>query len=315
MAQYLLVRPDDHLILGCDLTGCVLTPGSGGASATVSAPVSGPPGGACLTVTFPPQHVAEQLQDAAAGAAPPSGIWQTALAGSSRIAVALPPGASIPFTVSGLLTALGQFPVVSDGTSAPGRTAIEAPWRLVTAPRPAAGGTLQATHRPLPLAHGGVTGLWRTSIASAQAASPLLLAPADTGAAAAADPPFSISLARTNRMRLVTEAATQPISADRLELSTLGAWMHARGTWPSFSWNHELHQGRDVRIRIATQGTLYPTGHRATFVEYVERIISTGLGEVAVLQRVQTILIDAPFAAAPGDQAVTVRLHSADGDQ
>jgi hypothetical protein len=307
MAQYLLVRPDDHVILGCDLAGCVLTSGSGGAPATVSVPVSSPPGGASLTVTFPPQHVAEQVQNDRDEAAPRSGIWQTALAGSSRIAVALPPGASVPFTVSGLLTALGRFPVVSDGTSAPGKTAIEAPWRLVTAPRPAvAGGTLQATHRPLPLARGGVTGLWRTSIGSTQAASGLRLAPADTRAAAAADP-LPVSLAQIDRRQLVREAATQPISADRLELSTLGGWMHAWGTWPSFSWNHELHQGRDVRVRIATQGTLYPTGHRATFVEYVERIVSTGLGDVAVLQRVQTILIDAPFAAVPGDQAVTRR--------
>jgi len=70
--------------------------------------------------------------------------------------------------------------VVSDAAG----TAIEAPWRLVTAPHPpAAGGTLQAVHRPAPLASNGVTGLWHTSIVSPQDPSALLLVPADAGAA------------------------------------------------------------------------------------------------------------------------------------
>jgi hypothetical protein len=328
MVRYLLIRPDDHLIVGCDLVGCVLAPASdtGATPATVSAPAAGPPGGSArLVVTFPPQHVAEQLQDASVTAAPSSGTWQTALAGPSRLAVGLPPGASIPFTVSGLLTALGQYPVISDDTGAADSTAIEAPWRLVTSPHPPADDqTLQALHRPVPLDHGGVTGLWRTSIASPPApatpdtgggtsnqtgasAAAMRFVPTDTAAAAAAaaDPPFPISLAQTDRIRLVAEATKQPAVADRLELSAFGAWIHAWGSWPSFAWDHELHQGRDVRARIATQGTLYPTGHRATFTKYVERIISTGLGEVAVLQLTQTILIDNPLAAVPATEAVT----------
>lgn len=314
MVRYLLIRPDDHLIAGCDIIGCVLAPAPdpGAAPATISAPTVSPPGGSRLVVTFPPQHVAEELQDASASAAPPSGVWQTALAGPSRVAVALPPSASIPFTVSGLLTALGQYPVISDDTGAADGTAIEAPWRLVTTPHPAADdATLQARHRPLPLDHGGVSGLWRTSIAvpdtsaAPASVSTMRLVPADAVAAAADDPPFPISLARMDRMTLVAKAALQPALADRLELSAFGAWLHAWGSWPSFAWDHVLHQGRDVRVRLATQGTLYPTGHRATFVKYVERAISTGLGEVAVLQVFQTIYVDQPMATIPAGPDIT----------
>ena len=106
-------------------------------------------------------------------------------------------------------------------------------------------------------------------------------------------------------MTLVAKAAQQPALADRLELSAFGAWLHAWGSWPSFAWDHVLHQGRDVRVRLATQGTLYPTGHRATFVKYVERAISTGLGEVAVLQVFQTIYVDQPMATVPAGPDVT----------
>ena len=175
-------------------------PDPGAAPATISAPA----GGSRLVVTFPPQHVAEELQDASASAGPPSGVWQTALAGPSRVAVALPPGASIPFTVSGLLTALGQYPVISDDTGAADGTAIEAPWRLVTTPHPAADdATLQARHRPLPLDHGGVSGLWRTSIAVP-----------DTSAA-----PASVST-----MRLVPADAVAPPLTTRRSRSRWPGW-------------------------------------------------------------------------------------------
>lgn len=309
VVSYLLIRPGDHLIVGCDLVGCTFVPagpGPGPVSITASVP------GARLILTFPPQHLAEQLQDAAVTTAPPSGVWQSVLAGPSRIAVALPENASVPFTISGVLAALGQYPVISET----GSTAIEAPWRVVLTPLPAAGdAVLRALHRSLPLDHGGVIGVWHTTIGPPPApsggqgpdAAPSIiqLTPGDPGAAAASDPPFAISLGQADRVRLVAAAAQQPALADRLGLSALGAWLRAWGTWPSFNWNHELHQGRDIRVHTATRGTLYPTGHRATFTEDVTRVVESGLGDAAVLLVRRVLQVDQPVAGLPAAPAVT----------
>jgi len=314
MVSYLLVRPEDHLIVGCDLVGCTLAPapgpGSGPASATATAP------GAQLIVTFPPQHLAEQLQEAAPATAPASGVWQAMLAGPSRVAVGLPNGASVPFTIPGVLAALGQYPVISSTGGDGGGTAIEAPWRVVMTPLPAPGGAaLQALHRAQPLDNGGVTAMWHTTVGPPQTASggqdshaagaPVIqLTPADPGAAAASDPPFAISLGHGDRVQLVAWAAQQPALADRLGLSALGAWLRAWGTWPSFTWNHELHQGRDIRVHTATRGTLYPTGHRATFTKDVTRVVEGSLGDAAVLLVQRVLQVDQAVAGLPGDPAV-----------
>jgi hypothetical protein len=313
MVSYLLIRPGDHLIVGCDLVGCKFVPAAGHGPGPVSITAAAP--GARLVVTFPPQHLAEQLQDADATTAPPSGVWQAVLAGSSRIAVALPENASVPFTISGVLAALGQYPLISDA----GGTAIEAPWRVVLTPLPAPGDTvLQALHRSQPLDHDGVTGMWHTAIGPPPASSsgqtpdvaapPVIqLTPVDPAAAAASDPPFVISLGHADRVRLVTEAAQQPALADRLGLSALGAWLRAWGTWPSFTWSHELHQGRDIRVHTATRGTLYPTGHRATFTADVTRVVESGLGDAAVLLVRRVLQVDQPVAGLPAASAVTRR--------
>src|SRR5438105_5088344 len=100
MVSYLLVRPEDHLIVGCDLVGCTLTPAPGPGAGPVSVTATAP--GAQLVVTFPPQHVAEELQEATATTAPASGVWRAVLAGPSRIAVGLPSGASLPLTIPGV---------------------------------------------------------------------------------------------------------------------------------------------------------------------------------------------------------------------
>ncbi len=313
MVSYLLVRPEDHLIVGCDFVGCTLAPAPGPGSGPVSATATA--SGAQLIVTFPPQHLAEQLQEATATTAPASGVWQALLAGPSRIAVGLPNGVSVPLTIPGVLAALGQYPVISSADGG-GGTAIEAPWRVVMTPLPAPGdAALQTLHWAEPLDSGGVTGMWHTTVGPSQTASggqdpnaagvPVMqLAPADPGAAAASDPPFVISLGQADRMRLVAAAARQPALADRLGLSALGAWLRAWGTWPSFTWNHELHQGRDIRVHTATRGTLYPTGHRATFTVDVIRVVEGGLGDAAVLLVQRVLQVDQAMAGLPGDPAV-----------
>jgi hypothetical protein len=305
MVSYLLVRPEDHLILGCDLVGCTLAPAPGPVSATATGP------GAQLVVTFPPQHVAEELQEVTATTAPASGVWRAVLAGPSRIAVSLPEAASFPLTISGVLAALGQYPVISNASG----TAIEAPWRVVMTPLPAPGGAaLHALHSAQPLDLGGVTGMWHTTIGPPPTSSggqdpppagpALQLTPADREAAAASDPPFTISLVQEDRVRLVTEAAQQPALAGPLGLSALGAWLRAWGSWQSLDWSHELHQGRDIRVHTTTRGTLYPTGHRATFTEDVTRVVEGSLGDAAVLLVRRVLQVDQGVAGLPADLAV-----------
>ncbi len=93
------------------------------------------------------------------------------------------------------------------------------------------------------------------------------------------------------------------LTAERLTLSALGAWMHARGEWKKpddidglnpirscpggpqevwtvvaeserlalSEWHHTTAMGRDQRVRTVVDGFLDPFGHRATFVVVTER--------------------------------------------
>jgi hypothetical protein len=288
--RLILVRRDDLLIAGCELTGCDVVPGAPGVPPTA---VAGP-GGAKLILTLPPQHIAEQLQEVSSATAPAGGVWQAVLSGTSTVAVDLMRSEAVALTIDGLLSAAAR---------ALHRANVEMPWRLVISPASSGPEAPLVVHRRDPLNHDGVTAMWRTAIRSQ---STLVLVPADPNAAAAPDPPFTIALGRTARMRLVAEAAVTPAEADRLELSALGGWLHGCGAWPAFSWDQRIEQGRDVRVRTATQGTLFPFGHRATFTEFVERVVERldDVGDAAVLRVTRQLVVDQPTLLMSADAAV-----------
>ena len=68
-----------------------------------------------------------------------------------------------------------------------------------------------------------------------------------------------------------------PVRVKRLMLSTLGAWIDARGAWdppPGLSvmeWVQRGTQARDHYVKVVYKGYLFPFGHRASLVKVTER--------------------------------------------
>src|SRR5689334_15345045 len=113
MASHLLVRPDDHLVVGVRWSNFTSNTESGVPVLTASA-------GARLEVLFPPQHVGEeasppgsaapvQLPNGAGGTVPG---WRGALSAGSQLTVEVPAGTRVPLTTQGVLAALTANPVV-----------------------------------------------------------------------------------------------------------------------------------------------------------------------------------------------------------
>jgi hypothetical protein len=68
------------------------------------------------------------------------------------------------------------------------------------------------------------------------------------------------------------------IPIERLYLSALGAWFKTNVTFPTgvislIGWSHLLSQGRDEKVKTATVGYLFPTGHRAVIETVTERAL------------------------------------------
>ncbi|KAF0846825.1 hypothetical protein [Nocardia caishijiensis] len=333
MRYLLLIRPEDHLILGVRWTGCI-PDGTGMLTAG---------DGARLTVMFPPQHVGEEcsppfspapvtLAAGTTGALVPG--WRGVLAGPSRIVVAVPPGRRIALTVTGILEAVDAAPLVVD----PGETAIEMPWRTILvpggagpgprrvdaraddawlsdAPRIAANrrngrGASRSGNGTVVCRHTGATGpdgvhgVWRTRLVDAETTEVVTLSDARLGVrvvdhdiADTLDPDFganTLGTPRAVRTRLVAETATSPASASRLELSALGGTLHAKGTWAAFEWEQRVVLGRDMLVRARFEGVLYPLGHRAEYLEVVTREFDLSTGGAAVLRRIGVLTVREP---------------------
>ncbi|MGD8863425.1 MAG: hypothetical protein PVI30_25650, partial [Myxococcales bacterium] len=73
------------------------------------------------------------------------------------------------------------------------------------------------------------------------------------------------------------DAEPQPIRVDRLMLSSLGAFFDGQGDWTQkeglnlLRWAQRSTLGRDHYVEVAFAGYLYPWGHRAVYVEIVQR--------------------------------------------
>lgn len=280
--------------------------------------------GSALIITFPPQHIAEQVVgDDPAQSFGPLDLLGCRLAGPSRIAVSINQVEFpvISLTVDGILAAL-QFGAVLPGKPAdpaiPGDTAgptsIEMPWRLAMSVEARSGrGTVTMSHAAEPLELGtGSVGLWRTALragdtpagplrrdsarARARSMMPpdagLVLRSIDRMMANLPDPAhFAIPLPQFERNQIVNDARDVPAPAQRLDLSSLGGSLGVRADWPDFQWEHDATLGRDRKVRTAAVGMLYPFGHRATYVEVVERVCVESTPPAMALQTHQTLLI------------------------
>lgn len=267
---FLLTRPADHVVLGVHAVGYRI--------ATDPVPrLVAEDADAHVVVTFPPQHIAEEVSGP--GASPLLGdVWQARLAGSSRIAVTAAP--EFELTAAGVLAALNDAPIDRDEQ----RTAVELPWGLILAPQPGAGAVI-TRHPSEPVDLDGTTGLWRTRFG---------IDAGDGGFAVAAlragrPDPFPVALTKANRVNIAGQSP--PARADRLELSSLGGTLIAAGSWGTLEWEQRTVGGRDQRVRTATKGVLYPFGHRAVFVETTERSTSE---PVAVLRKTRVLCVTEP---------------------
>ncbi len=307
MAGVVLVRPDDHLVLGVRWSG--FTVSAAGASARLTA---GPQ--ARLVLVLPPQHVGEEASPRGSSAPRqlPTGVegstvpvWSGVLSAPSRLTFAVAGGTEIPLTVEGVLAAVLDFPMlVPDGAPGPDDTAIELPWRLVIAPHGESGTVCRHLTRP---SDTGFSAMWRTRVVDPHGAG-LTLRVADPTLAGAPDPVFApgntLPLSRGDRTRLFTETTSQPARLARLELSALGGTIDAAGVFPNFEWEHRADLGRDMHVRVLTSGVLYPLGHRAEFVEATERVYDPAAGGAAVLRTVRVLRILEPVRHAPGEGRV-----------
>lgn len=319
MAEVVLVRPDDQLVLGVrwenftvsgDGTGPILIAGAG----------------ARLIVVLPPQHVGEESSpeqspapdevDLGGGVKVP--VWHGVVSGPTRLAVGVDPGAQIPLTADGVLTAVLNRELVRPTTDVPAAnaTAIELPWRLVIALRGRTSGMVVCRHLTRPAAVDS-SGLWRTrlvdpgSAANTVVDADLDLTVVDLPTAQLPDPTIfcagnTLPLTQTNRVILHAKTASKPARLSRLEFSAIGGTLDAVGRFDNFEWDHHAVLGRDMFVRLLAKGVMYPFGHRAELLTVTRRFDDPDptAGGAAVLRKTAVLTIVEPVRRAPTDARI-----------
>ncbi len=211
-------------------------------------------------------------------------------------------------------------------------TAIEAPFRLVISPSSESGWT--HADEPVPDASGTAIELWHTRLGHRQNEQ-VVEGPEWIRAVWARDrekhpnwattevppgeDPYRMSLNPRDRNMLVRQSSETwarnrvkitdptPVDANRLYLSSLGAWLDLHGFWQTMpwsqqqpglgsilSWDHEAPMGRDQYVRVAYPGYLFPFGHKATLVKVTERKLKTKADPKAVLYQRKFIVVGEP---------------------
>ena len=293
-----------------------------------------------MVVVFPSQHLGEQSIEYTPGVTtwPPPPL-HGALAGLSWLAFELAPGASVPYTLKGLLdwtTLRPQLVPVethpATGSPAPPdplHTAIEVPWSLWLSPGP--NGTWH--HSSTPVTFSGRTELWHTRL-GVKGLEPAVGGPAaqgflvtdlrrgyfrtpDTRPVVHAPRPH-----RPQRHRLAHHlqgTGRRPVTANFFALTALGASINVQGHWspgPNSgisleSWVHRTSVGRDSYVRVVNLGYLFPFGHRAVKIKVTDREFqvasrpSAGDAEVAevvaYLVTKEYIVVTQPIITYTGD--------------
>lgn len=258
-SDYLFARPADNVMFGLRTPHCRLVDEQ-------------PPklvsedDDAHLVVTFPPQHIAEEVSKPGGTPIVPipgqGDVWQARLSGPSHVAFEVRPEAEIEFTGEGVLAALNGAKVSPNED----RSAIELPFGLIVSPQGSESGEpgirepVITRHPAQPVEFSGNVGLWRTRFETAKGDGGLAV----KGVRFGRPDPFPVALTKTDRL-FVSKQST-PASAGRLELSSLGGSLTASGKWRSFECDHHAVLDRDQVVRTVTKGVLYPLGHKAVFV-------------------------------------------------
>ena len=258
-----------------------------------------------------PQNIAEQAfleADPPANENPTGPPVQALAAGPSHLAFQLPTGsASLSYSLEALLdwVSLPQSVIETKGLKvlrppSPTETSIEAPWHLFISPEP----NETWTHAALPVTQNDRTELWHTRLAARVKKGDQFeadeTAPRQIRAVWSPDylpgsvpphtnTPFRMSLDPNDRDQIVRLSSDytipnyQPpaIHADKLFLSTLGAWMDVLGDFDPFSiphsglsllqWRHIAAMARDSYVRVVTAGYLCHPGNRAVIIKITER--------------------------------------------
>jgi hypothetical protein len=131
------------------------------------------------------------------------------------------------------------------------------------------------------------------------------------------DDPFRTSLDGADRHMLVRQSsetwvgargrrlAPEPVDADSLYLSAIGAWLDLHGEWNTTpystagmssieSWDHLAPMGRDQFVRVVYPGYLWPFGHRASLVKLTERKMKDASPSIAGLYQRMFLVIKEP---------------------
>jgi len=301
----IVIRPEDLLVLGFRFQNLTVQTIDGQRRLV---PVS-PTVGGRIVVHFPGQHIAERVQAEAAENVPPTlpPPLAAALAYPSRLAFDLPfgtiPAEGLPYTLATLLRWTDYVPamrVAVPGTpSAPTitETSIEAPYRVVHVPSPQAEAAW--AHRVLPGTHEGRAELWHTRLGTPgtdnarEYGGDVLADVVDEterpdlqavwspdypkGQNASSDRFWSLTEADRRDIVALSGGLGTPVTANRLYLSALGAWLDlnlvAGPDNPTSleSWTHRAATGRDTFVRVVRRGWLLPFGHAASKVTVVER--------------------------------------------
>lgn len=206
-------------------------------------------------------------------------------------------------------------------------TAIEAPWRLTLSPSSRAG-FAHATAPERSPADSGLVELWHTRLGVRRVASdgkvfvdersdPQRIVRAiwarekEGSEPGHSNLPFRTSLDGLDRVILVRQSAEstyarpEPVDAQRLELSALGAWLDLHGVWKTtpythagkaaiLSWDHVAPMGRDQFVRVVYPGFLFPFGHRAALVKVTERKLKESANPQARLYQRKFLVIGEP---------------------
>ena len=212
-------------------------------------------------------------------------------------------------------------------------TAIEAPWHLFISPLPGAAWKHSTTAVTL----SNRTELWHTRLAVETAGQNIdetlprsIRAVWHSGYTGGPLPshnpvPFRMSLDPNDRDQIVRLSSTfnffysgTAIDADKLYLSSLGAWMDGTGScnpdvFPGqrllslVEWRHKAAMARDNYVRVETEGFLLPFGNKAVLVKVTERKFNNNQdGHTAAFLRQRFfIVVKQPvvsFGELPGSQ-------------
>ena len=286
--NFLMVRGSDLLVLGVDWVNFRLDwpgfesmdPFLVGRPRMVAAPFD-----AAITLTFPPQAIAEDRWPPAAFSGYPEGFDQlpedvyfrgleARMSGPSRLKFRVSAGASFELNSNSLLTMLADTTkcrLDSNSTD----TFLEIPWRLYFSLTSSTGAPIKLTHPADPVTSpAGVTRLWQTQLCATdgdRSDARLLFnlyrpRPSEEDALSQSWP------SRIDRDTIYRPEATERrATVKRLDLSALGATCSLNASWPDFQWEQDIVLGRDERVKTVVTGRLFPFGFPAIITTITKR--------------------------------------------